>query len=126
MEDEQADYILKCSEIFHRQTTASTQCLAYEYAIKIPESWITNELTGNDWHAGFIDRHKVLSLHCPEATSLARVTSFNKINLSIFQKQLQALYERYQFTNNDVLNLDETDCSTMQKFLKVIVNKNAY
>ena len=66
MEDEQADCILKCLEIFHGITTASTQGLTYEYAvdnnIKVPESRITNKSAGKDWLAGFIDRHKVLSL----------------------------------------------------------------
>ena len=33
MEDGLADYILKCLEIFHELTTASTQRSTYEYAI---------------------------------------------------------------------------------------------
>ena len=67
---------------------------------------------------GLLDCHKALSLRRPKDKKLVRMASFNKTNLSIFQKELQELYEMYQFTNNDVFNLDETGCSTVHKNVK--------
>ena len=70
---------------------------------------------------GLLDCHKALSLRRPEAASWARMTTFNKKNVSIKKN-----YKKYQFTNNYIFNFDETDCSTVQKLPKVIKKKGAH
>ena len=92
MERELAGYPRQCSAIFHGLSSKMTRELAYEYAIAnkapVPESWDREKKAGKDWLTGFLDRQRDLSLRSPEATSLARMTSFNKTNLAVFQTKL--------------------------------------
>jgi len=38
----------------------------------------TSQMAGKDWYYGFIKRHPNISLRKPKATSLNRITAFNK------------------------------------------------
>lgn len=50
----------------------------------MPKNWLDNRIAGVDWLIGFMKRHPNLSLRKPQATSLARATSFNRHLWSIF------------------------------------------
>ena len=130
MEKELADYIKYCSNISYGVTSKTTSKLTYEYAlmnkVNMPDSRRRDESAGKDWFTGFMERHSDLSLRSPEATSLARMTSFNKTNLGVFQGKLQEVLARHGLTENSIYNLDETGCTTVQKLPKIIAQKGAH
>ena len=111
MEATLAEYLLTCSKMFYGLAPRATRPLAYEFAIRnsvdVPESWENNHSAGEDWLSAFLKRNSNLSLRRPEATSLARMTSFNKTNVTQFQNNLCDLYERYHFKSSEIYNLDE-------------------
>ncbi|XP_037789962.1 uncharacterized protein LOC119585363 [Penaeus monodon] len=118
------------SKLFHGLSTNTTKRLAYEYAVankfSVPESWARDESAGRDWLTGFLERQGDLSLRTPEATSLARMTSFNRTNLCIFQTKLEGVLQRYQLSESCIYNLDETGCTTVQKVSKIITQKGVH
>lgn len=68
-------------------------------------------------------RNPMLSIRTPEPTSLSRMTSFNRHNVSEFFNNLGKLYEKYKFGSQDVWNIDETGVTTVQKSSKIIASK---
>ncbi|XP_045762732.1 uncharacterized protein LOC123865623 [Maniola jurtina] len=127
-EQEQAltEYYKNCALMFYGLTTKDCRKVAYEMAvinkIKMPQSWIVNQMAGIDWLKSFRKRHNELSLRKPEACSLARATAFNKETVKVFFDNLQEVYKRHSaFADGTrVYNLDETATVTVQKPQKVI------
>ncbi|XP_037794938.1 uncharacterized protein LOC119590336 [Penaeus monodon] len=121
MEKELATYLKDSSKLFHGLSTNTTKRLAYEYAVAnkvgVPESWARDESAGRDWLTGFLER---------QATSLARMTSFNRTNLGIFQTKLEEVLQRYQLSESCIYNLDEIGCTTVQKVPKIITQKGVH
>ncbi|XP_069685007.1 uncharacterized protein [Periplaneta americana] len=121
------DYIIHCSRIYYGLSSKDVRTLAYEYAvacnIKFPEKWAETKMATEDWVLSFLKRHPKLSLRTPEATSLARATSFNAHNVGLFYNNLDQLFQRHQFEGHQIWNLDETGVTTVQKPPKVIAEK---
>ena len=130
MEEELTTYLLTCSAMYYGLTPKSLRRLAFEYARKnnivTPATWNANKMAGKDWLTGFLRRNTSLSIRSPEATSLARMTSFNHTNLNIFQDKLADVIDRYSFTASEIYNLDETGCTTVHNVPKVIARKGAH
>lgn len=111
MENALETYLLRCSAMFYGLTPKLVRRLAYEYAVKnslnFPEGWADNECATVDWFCGFMNRHPRLSVRKPEATSLARMTSFNRATVGIFQDKLEQILSRHSFSPERIFNLDE-------------------
>ena len=122
-----ASYLLQASRIYFGLTIKEFRTLAFEFAcandLKIPTSWKKNQMAGKEWATCFFKRHPVFSLRTPEPTSLSRMTSFNKHNVSLFYDNLETLIEKYQFTADRIFNCDETGVTTVQRPEKTIAEK---
>jgi len=67
-----------------------------------------------EWLRLFRRHHAQLLLQKPEATSLARATSFNKPNISQFFNNLATTHDRFgPFEPRKIYNLDETGLMTI-------------
>ena len=126
IEEELVRYLIKGSKIFHGLTLKELRQLAYQLAAKnnlnMPESWIEHEEAGTDWAEGFMRRHPQLSVRQPEATSLQRMSSFNKHNVNCFYDNLEEVMKK-GFTPDKIWNIDETGVTTVQKPVKQVALK---
>lgn len=121
------DYVKKAASLYYGLNPKEIRMLANEYAIKnnktVPRNWKTDEKAGTDWFTSFMKRHTGLSVREPEATSVARATSFNKTNVSSFFNNLSTVLERYNFGPENIFNIDETGLTTVQRPTKVVAQK---
>ena len=126
-ESELAEYLLVASKHHHGLTTTGTRKLAYQFAMRnrkpVPPSWLQKETAGLDWMQGFLKRHSQLAIRTPEATSLSRATSFNKVNIGRFFDNLETVMKRYTFHPGSIYNVDETGLMTVHKPPKVLAGK---
>lgn len=115
--------------MFHGLSTKITRRLAYEYVtannMSVPECWARDESAGKDWLTGFLERQKDLSLRTPEATSLARMTSFNRASLDRYFPVKVKRSPRVM-PDSSIFNLDECGCTTVQKLPKIITQKGLH
>ena len=105
-------YLKNASSIYFGLSPRDVRVLAYECAkrfdIRMPPSWSDVQMAGPDWFSAFLKRHPDLSIRTPEATSLARATSFNRMNVAQFFEKLGNVMERFQFDVTRIWNVDET------------------
>jgi hypothetical protein len=121
-------YLLDASKMFFGLSPKETKKLAYELAVhlgkEIPNNWQVNLSAGNDWFSGFMSRNSsLLSIRKPEATSLGRITSFNRTNVNLFYDNLDDLYRRFHFEPQAIWNVDETVLTTAQNPGKILAPK---
>ena len=127
-EHELVNYLLDAAKMFFGLSPNETRKLAFEYAKtlqkNIPDSWLANSSAGLDWFKGFMKRQRnILSIRIPEATSLSRMTSFNRANVNLFYDNLENLYCRFNFEPQNIWNVDETGLTTVQKPAKIVAPK---
>jgi len=119
-----AVYMITASDLYYGMSPKEARVLAYQCAVKFsvkhPKLWDKAQRAGEDWLSGFLVRNPQLSIRAPEATSLARATSFNKTNVKAFFDKLSVVMERHTFELNDIYNVDETGVTTVQKPSKII------
>lgn len=65
------------------------------------------------WFDRFITRNNI-SVRKPEATSINRVTAFNKTEVQQFYKLLEELIKKYKFLPKNIYNCDKTSIFTVQ------------
>lgn len=123
------DYIITASKHQHGLTTVMARQFAFEYAKRVnanfPKSWTTSAMAGSDWLYGFKKRFPQLSVRTPEATSLSRLTSFNKTNVKEFFDNLEKVLSKNRFEARHIYNVDETGLTTVHKPPKVLADKKS-
>ena len=127
-EKELVTYLLEASSIYYGLSAREVRELAYNCAkkagLKMPEIWEVDKCAGTEWFTGFMKRNSdKLSIRTPEATSLARATSFNKHNVSSFFENLAKVLDKMEFCPSDIWNVDETGVTTVQKPRAVVAGK---
>ncbi|KAB0804678.1 hypothetical protein PPYR_01648, partial [Photinus pyralis] len=121
-----AQTILELSKAFYGLTPTSIRELVYSFAEKNGVANRFNVETkkcGKDWLYSFMKRHPKLSLRKPEATSLNRVTAFNRQEVEIFYNNLETLYGRFHFESHHIFNVDETGVSTVHVPRRIVAQK---
>ena len=68
-------------------------------------------------------RHPEISLHLPEATSLARASRFNKNQIDAFFNLLTKTIEENNISADHIYNVDESGISVVQKMTKILAKK---
>lgn len=123
-EDALEQHMLYLSDIYFGLTAKQARSLAYEYAKKLdivhPDNWNRHQLAGLEWFRLFIKRHPRLSLRKSEATSLARVSAFNRTNVTAFFGNYCKVMDEIKVTPYNIWNVDEIGVTTVHKTVRVV------
>ncbi|XP_055910788.1 uncharacterized protein LOC129945153 [Eupeodes corollae] len=118
------EYILHCSRLQYGLSFHQIRRLSFDYATKLerqtPEPWQDNKIAGVDWMQAFMKRHPTLSLRKPENTSIARNMSFNETNVKSFFKNLIEVQTKWNFTAEQIVNVDESGISTVLQAPRIV------
>jgi molybdenum-dependent DNA-binding transcriptional regulator ModE len=121
-----AEHLKLLSKMFYGLTAKELRRVVFEYAEKnnIKNSFNKNtRLAGKDWYYDFLQRNPTISARKPEATSINRITAFNREELELFFGNLQDLMEKYKFNPSKIFNVDETGITNVQQPLTVLAQK---
>lgn len=116
-EYDMAEHIKSLAKLFYGLTPLQLRQAAYDYAERNNIQHNFNKelkLAGIDWFYNFIRRNPSVTIRKPEATSISRITAFNKEEVTLFFDNLESLMEKYKFTATTIFNMDETGISTVQ------------
>lgn len=118
------EYLKMASEIYFGLSVGEVRKFAYDYAtalrLKYPESWNVTKMAGEDWFTYYMKRHRALLVRTPEATSLARASSFNRENVSMFFDNLKTVLNRRNLEAAQIWNMEETGITTVQKPNRIV------
>lgn len=121
-----AERIKLLAKLFYGLSPLEVRRAAYDYAEKHNIKNTFNKarrLAGKDWLYGFLKRNPSITIRQPEATSINRVTAFNKDEVDLFFKNLELIMEKHKFRTSKIYNMDETGISTVQDPGTVIAEK---
>lgn len=120
------DHLLEMQRRFYGLTPLDVRRIAYELAerLEIEHPFNkTKKVAGEDWLHSFLKRNPRLSIRKPEATSLNRAVGFNKEQVTTFFDLLKTVFEKHNFTADNIYNYDETGISTVPKPTKILAEK---
>ncbi|KAB0802144.1 hypothetical protein PPYR_04330 [Photinus pyralis] len=126
MELELLSYVKQAALMHYGLNKNNMRKLAYQFAkennVIYPQQWDENQLAGVAWLRGFVKKYSnQISLRKPEATSLARSTSFNRANVQTFFTNLKRVYAKYgPFEPHQIYNVDETGMTTVHVPPKIL------
>lgn len=121
-----AENIKLLAKLFYGLSPLQVRSAAYTYAEKhnIKHNFNRDrKLAGKDWLYGFLKRNPSISIRHPEATSINRVTAFNKGEVNLFFENLEDVMRKHQFTGSKIYNIDETGITTVQDPGTIIAQK---
>lgn len=126
-EKQLCDYCEASAKLYFGISPKDLRKLSYQFAkqnkCKFSEGWENTQMASEDWLTAFLKRNPNLSIRTPESTSLSRAMNFNRENVNTFFDNLADVLDRYNFQPNNIYNVDETGCTTVQKPNKVIAKK---
>lgn len=117
-EEQEREFASHCKELarlFFGITATDLREAAFKYAEAnhIKHSFNREKgMAGPDWFRNFLKRNPDLSLRKPEATSVNRISAFNKTEVDRFFNNLEQVQDKYHFGPDRIYNVDETGCST--------------
>ena len=117
-EEDMAHHVVSLAKAFYGISPNELKRLAFEFAEKngIPNNFNRAKcVAGDDWLAGFLKRNPSVSVRKPEATSLNRITGFNKIEVDKFFSNLSQLMDKHNFPPSRIFNMGESGLSCVQK-----------
>lgn len=122
-ENELVEHCIFLAKMFYGLSPIELRKAAYCFAVSNNIKNRFNEekkMAGKDWLQSFIKRHPKLSIRKPEATSIARISGFNKDAVKLFYNNLDELYQKYNFQPDRIYNVDETGISTVPQVTKIL------
>lgn len=111
-------------DVYFGMTAKQARLLAYKFAksLKIiyPKAWNNQQSAGLELLRSFLRRHPKLSLRKTEATSLTRLSAFNRTNVAAFFANYIKVMDEIKFYLNNIWNVDETGVTTVHKTVHVL------
>ena len=123
---ELVDYALEMQRRCYGLSVVDLRRLAFQLAEKnnIPHPFSkTMQMAGKEWAFSFLRRHTELSLRSPEATSMSRMTGFNRVQVNKFYELLREEFEKEDYSAHQIFNVDESGITTVQKPGKIIAKR---
>lgn len=125
-ENELVMHIVEMQNRFYGLSLQDLRSIAYELAVrnglKHPFS-DERKLAGIDWAESFMARYPELTLRKPEATSMSRLTGFNKVQVKRFFDLLRTEMDSKKYAPNQIFNADESGITTVQTPGKILSRK---
>lgn len=112
--------------LYYGLNVAELQKLVFKYAElnNIKNNFDRSSKTaGLDWVHAFMRRNPSVSIRKAEATSLNRISAFNKDEITYFYDKLGDLMAKEKFIPNNIYNADETGITTVTDPGKVLPEK---
>ena len=121
------EYLSHLKRVTIVKKTTSLNILSYEFATKnnvnMPDNWARDAKAGVELMMSFKSRHG-LAIRQPEATSLARATSFNRYVVDQFYDNLATVMDKYKFASKDIFNVDQRHSANPRGKLLLLAAKN--
>lgn len=125
-ENEIAEQIKLIGSLYYDITITDLRRLVFKYAElnNIRNNFDKKAKTaGLDWVQGFIRRYPTVFVRKVEATSLNKISAFNREYVTYFYDKLGDLMERFKFIPKNIYNCDETGITTVTDLGKVLAEK---
>lgn len=125
-ETEIAEQVKLLGSLYYGLNVADLRKLVYKYAElnNIKNNFEQSSKTaGLDWVHAFMTRNPSVSIRKAEATSLNRISAFNKEEITHFYDKLGDLMEKHKFIPSNIYNADETGITTVTDPGKVLAEK---
>lgn len=122
-ENELEKHCIYLAKMFYGITPLELRKVAYDFAEKngMKHKFNKNkQIAGKDWFQAYLKRHPNLSIRKPEATSLGRISGFNRESVEKFFTNLNEVLLLYKFKPDRIYNVDETGISTVPTPSKIV------
>lgn len=122
-ESDLGNHVLKLAKLFFGISKVELRKLAYSFAEanNVKHNFDkSSKMAGKDWLEGFLARNNRISLRKPEATSINRVTGFNKEAVDEYFKNLTEVMLKKPLSPERIYNVDETGITNVQKPQKIL------
>jgi len=125
-EEELVMHAVSMQQRFYGISVMDLRYIAYQLAerngIEHPFSH-AEKRAGVEWARSFMKRYPELSIRKPEATSLCRVSGFNRVQVGKFFDLLHYELRFKKYTAAQIYNVDETGITSVQEPGRIIAKK---